>query len=339
MTAELEPVTGQPVAVGGLADGRDLLLARLTASWLASFGSHHTVTAYRRDLGYWLAWCDAIHTPPLDVRVADVNDWTSYQRERGAQGDGQSAAPRSIARRLSVIASWYGYLVENTAGDPDPLIGHNPAAAAKRPKVDRDASPTIGLTRAEADQLIAAADADGPRSSAFVRLMLTNAVRCDTICTMAVPDLGWDRGHQVLTQRVKGDKLLRMPLPPPTAQAIDDYLASRGNPAEGRVFVTSTGGPVDEARLFRVVQKLARRAKVNDADRISPHSLRHTAITEALEATNGNVPLVQDMAGHADPRTTMLYNRRRGQLDGHAAYILAGRYGAGGTETTEENHA
>ena len=329
MTAELEPLAGPVVAAGPAGNLRDGLLARLTASWLGSFPSPHTLTAYRRDLGYWLAWCDATGTHPLDVRVADVNDWLGYQRDHGARGDGKPAARRSIARRLSVVTSWYDYLIESTAADPVPLIGHNPAGPARGPAVDKDASPTVGLTRAEADRFITAADADGPRSSAIVRLFLTNAVRCQTIETLQVTDLGWDRSHRVMTTRVKGGKVVRAPIPPPTAHAIDVYLEYRGRPGEGLVFVTRPGGPVVEAQLYRDVRRLARNAKIEKADQLSPHSLRHTAITEALVATGGNVPLVQDMAGHADPRTTMIYNRRRGELDGHAAYVLATRYGAG----------
>jgi integrase len=56
--------------------------------------------------------------------------------------------------------------------------------------------------------------------------------------------------------------------------------------------------------------------------RISPHSLRHSFITAALDA---GVPLrdVQEAASHADPRTTMRYDRARGNLDRHATYIVS----------------
>lgn len=55
---------------------------------------------------------------------------------------------------------------------------------------------------------------------------------------------------------------------------------------------------------------------------ISPHTLRHAFITAALDA---GVPLrdVQEAASHADPRTTMRYDRGRQSLDRHATYIVA----------------
>ncbi len=306
-----------PAAPAGTSDD---LLARLTAAWLRRYESVHTRAAYERDLKDWIGWCQSRGVHPLRARVMNVDEWLAAQRDDGA-------ARRSIARRLSAVGSWYAYLIVNTAGDPEPLITHNPAVTNARPKVDRDTSPTVGLDRAEADRLITAADADGLRSSAVIRLMLTNAVRCGVICTAQVTDLSHDRGHRVLTTTVKGGKLKRDPLPPPTARAVEAYLESRGNPDGGPLFATRTGAPLAEPYLFRLVRRLARKAAIPAAGHLSPHSLRHTAITEALDATH-DLRKAQDLAGHADPRTTRLYDLRRGQLDEHAAYVLATRYGA-----------
>lgn len=314
----------------GAPSPRDDLLGRVTRSWLNAQPSAHTRTAYERDLRYWLAWCESRGLHPLDVRKSDVDDWITAQREHGVRPGSGPAAKSSIARRVSVAASWYAYLIEDTAGDDEPLIRFNPARTRQRPKVDRDESPTTGLSRGESDRLIAAADADSPRSSAIIRLMLTNAVRASVIETARIGNLGYDRGHRVLTMIIKRGKKVRDPLPPATAEAIDAYLASRGSPADGLLFATRTGGPIDEPHLRKLVRRLARQAAIPGADRLSPHSLRHTAITEALDAT-GDLRKAQDLAHHADPRTTRLYDLRRGELDGHAAYVLATRYGTRST--------
>jgi site-specific recombinase XerD len=67
------------------------------------------------------------------------------------------------------------------------------------------------------------------------------------------------------------------------------------------------------------VRKLARRAGITK--HISPHSLRHSFITAALDA---GVPLrdVQIAARHADPRTTTRCDRARHSLDRHASCIV-----------------
>ena len=66
--------------------------------------------------------------------------------------------------------------------------------------------------------------------------------------------------------------------------------------------------------------RVARAAAITK--KISPHSLRHTMVTLALDA---GVPIhiVQDAAGHASPETTRRYDRARHALDGHATYVLA----------------
>ena len=74
---------------------------------------------------------------------------------------------------------------------------------------------------------------------------------------------------------------------------------------------------------YEMIQRLARKAGIPAAESITPHSFRHTFITEALSA---GIPLqdVQDAAGHADPRTTRRYDHGRHNLDRHPTYVLAG---------------
>ena len=70
----------------------------------------------------------------------------------------------------------------------------------------------------------------------------------------------------------------------------------------------------------RRLRRVARRAGITKL--IGPHTLRHAFIPTALDA---GVPLrdVQEAASHADPRTTMRYDRARVSLDRHATYIVA----------------
>lgn len=304
----------------------DVQLQRLTAAWIHRQRSEHTKVAYHRDFAYWVDWCDRCGVSPLQARMMHMDAWIAYQRQYGVRGEGKPAAEASIARRVAVASSWYRYVIKNTAADDAPLITHNPADTDARPRIDQDYSPTVGLTTAEADRLIRAADADSPRTSALIRLMLTNALRCDSVIRLGIEDIGYDRGHRVLHPVGKGNKKGRQPLPPATGAAIDRMLAERGNPTAGPLLVTKKGKQLDEPYLFRLVRRLALAAGLPQAEDLSPHSLRHTAITETLE--QAGMRAAQDLADHADPRTTRRYDRRRNSLDGHAAYLLAGRYGA-----------
>jgi integrase len=129
--------------------------------------------------------------------------------------------------------------------------------------------------------------------------------------------LGLERGHRTVTITRKGGKVVTIPLAPRTARAIDLAVSERG---EGPIFLTGEGRRLDRHGAGRIVRRVARRAGISKA--VGPHTLRHAFITAALDA---GVPLrdVQEAASHADPRTTMRYDRARGSMDRHATYIVA----------------
>jgi site-specific recombinase XerD len=115
----------------------------------------------------------------------------------------------------------------------------------------------------------------------------------------------------------KGAKLALIPMPPRVARAVDLVA---GKCTAGPLLLTRHGNRMNRHAATRIVRRLARRAGVTK--HISPHSLRHSFITAALDA---GVPLrdVQIAARHADPRTTTRYDRARNNLDRHASYIVA----------------
>ncbi len=92
------------------------------------------------------------------------------------------------------------------------------------------------------------------------------------------------------------------------------------NGCDGPIFLGPDGERLDRHAAGRIVRRVARRAGINK--KVGPHTLRHAFITAALDA---GVPLrdVQEAASHADPRTTMRYDRARVSLDRHATYIVA----------------
>jgi integrase/recombinase XerD len=308
------------VATGGAS-------APLVTAWLVGFSSANTRRAYARDVGAWLSWCQASEVPPPSARREHVDAWLRMQELAGA-------AASSRARRLAAVASWYGWLVGEGYADG------NPAARVTRPTVDADDSRTVGLSREQALILLASADVDarptGPRTRALVRLLLANALRVGELIALDIEDLGRARGHRTLRVTGKGGRVHTVPLAPATADAIDRYLASRrdievlpattvGARPRRPLFATSTGGRLDQGAIWRLLRRLATDAGPELADvagRLSPHSLRHTAITAALDA-GVSLRDVQDYARHADPRTTRRYDRARHSLDRHATYAVS----------------
>jgi integrase len=104
------------------------------------------------------------------------------------------------------------------------------------------------------------------------------------------------------------------------ADFIQDYWRitehTIANPGRAHASNGLAGAP----RTAVLARRVARQAGI--AKRVGPHTLRHAFITAGLDA---GVPLrdVQEAASHADPRTTMRYDRGRQSLDRHATYIVA----------------
>lgn len=289
----------------------------LTAAWLAGYRSARTRRAYALDLTAWVDWLHALEVDVLAARRVHVDLWVRHLLDTGA-------AASSTARRLSALTSFYQHLITHD------VLSANPAAAVRRPRVDPDHTTTVGLDRAQARAFLAAADADpGParlRTAAAARLLLHLGLRVDELAAADVADLGHDRGHRVLTVTRKGGHRATVVLPPATAAALDTYLTHRtrqhlDHPVGGPLLATATGGRLDQSALCKLVRRLARAADIPSAAQLTPHSLRHTAITLALDA-GAALRDVQDFAGHRDPRTTRRYDRARDTLDRNAAYTL-----------------
>ena len=250
-----------------------------------------------------------------------VDLWAATQLDDGA-------AASTVRRRLSALSSFYRYCAAHD------LIGRVPTQGVARPAVDPDYTATVGLDRDQARALVAAADADtgaqALRTAAAVRLLLHNALRVDEACAANIADLGEDCGHRVLRVVRKGARKAKIPLTPATVAALEAYLAARAQRAgaadwrqlTGPLLATSAGGRLRQGHLWELVRRLARTAGVGAWEQLSPHSLRHSAITFALDA-GASLRDVQDYAGHKDPRTTRRYDHSRDSLDRNAAYTVA----------------
>jgi integrase/recombinase XerD len=123
----------------------------------------------------------------------------------------------------------------------------------------------------------------------------------------------------------KGTKIILVSLQPAVGRAIDRATGSR---TRGPVLLNRRGTRMDRHAATRRLQYLAEAAGIQ-VTRAHPHMLRHTFVTTMLDA-GVDLRDVQIAARHADPRTTMRYDRARQNLDRHPNYILAA-YMASGT--------
>ena len=280
--------------------------AQLAAvSFLARYAGR-THTLYTFSLKRWFGWCEANGLDPLvGIQRAHVE---LYIRQLGESG----LVDSSVVTMMHAVRGFFRF------AHIDGLIPSDPAVYARLPKVNRDETRTQGLDRLELIRFLQVAQTITVHHGALAFLLGINALRASEAAAVRIEDYAETlRGHRVLHLVGKGNKPATMPITIPVLRVLD---ACRGQRAAGPLILRPVSHqPVDRRDVYRMVARIAREAGI--PRHISPHSLRHAAITNALDA---GVPLrdAQILARHADPRTTEHYDRARGNLDRHGVHFL-----------------
>ncbi len=265
------------------------------------------------DLRVFFGWCQDRQLAPLDAQRNDLELYLRWMQ------DVRRFKPSTVSRRLSVVAGFYRTCVI------DGVLEHSPAEYVRRPTVPPE-SPTLGLTHLQFEAMLTAARQSGnPFDFALVCLLGLLGLRIFETVGSDIDDVGEEHGHRVLRVTGKGGKVALVPLPPAVGRAVDRAAEGR---LTGPLLLNRRGVRMDRHAATRRLRNLATDAGVR-LPRMHPHMLRHTFVTTMLDA-GVDLRDVQIAARHADPRTTMRYDRARKNLDRHPNYILAA-YMASGT--------
>ena len=260
--------------------------------------SRNTLEAYRSDLLQYGRFLDEHGTTALAADGAQIE---AFLAALGGSG-GRAASPATIHRKAACLRSFYRHLRREGLLDADPTATVTaPRRGRKLPQV---------LTRGEVTKLLEQPRGTEPvalRDRALLELMYACGLRASEATGLEVSDIDLEEG--VLRARGKGSKERMVPVGHTAAEAVRRYL-ERGRPAlvgarvETHLFVNFRGGALTRQGLYKIVRRHATSAGL--ADRMSPHTLRHTFATHLL-AGGCDLRSVQEMLGHADVATTQLY--------------------------------
>jgi integrase/recombinase XerD len=237
----------------------------------------------------------------------------------------------TIALKLTVVRSFFEYL--RAAG----VVVLNPAATKLVP-VPAAAEDLKGraLTAKEVRYLLAGPDRSksaGARDYALLLLLVRLGMRVSEACSLRSSSVKWSHGRWILKFKVKGGRERTLPLPPDVRQAIDEYLkvdqkrraTLHSDGADAYLFQPHTNyrtlefaKPLSTRMAWNVVQRWAGYGQIG---KVSPHDLRRTAITKALDQ-GLSYRQVQMMSGHKDPKTVMRYDHGRENLELNAVNFL-----------------
>ena len=266
--------------------------------------SRNTLSAYRSDLLQFGAFLDR---RGLAATQAQHGDLAAFLTELAAGPTPVAAA--TIGRKVACLRSFYRHLRR------EGIIEHDPTAELRGPRKSQRL-PRV-LSRDEVARLLREPKGTDPRAlrdRALLEIMYACGLRASEATGLNLEDVDLEEG--VVRARGKGSKERLVPIGRQAVGAVRVYCR-RGRPAllragadragaraSNQLFLNRRGSGLTRQGLYKIVQGHARGAGL--AERMSPHTLRHTFATHLL-AGGCDLRSLQEMLGHADLSTTQVY--------------------------------
>ena len=258
-----------------------------------------TVTSYKKGMQKFTDWMQAEH--PASISPDTIRLWQAHMLK-----DNQK---RSVNTWLAGVRSFFTWCTDAR------LIPYNPTATVKGAsrKGETQIHRKNPLTNAEVRRLLAMPDtstAQGARDFAILHLFLFTAMRSVEINRANLSDWQTIGTQQVIYYQGKGHNEADdyKVVVDPVADAVQLWLSYRGN-KPGPLFTSLSDRSQGERLSLRAIRNLIkdhmRKAGIDDPKKTT-HSLRHTAITNAI-VNGAPLRVVQTLAGHASANTTSIY--------------------------------
>jgi integrase/recombinase XerC len=297
------------------------------AQLLAAKRSPETRRAYAKDLKDFFAFafgCDE-PTPFVTREFLSLDRFAALSlvlRYKAHLRDERALAEATVNRRLSAIKSLAR--LGNQLGQCDFSLSEVSGDKVVR---YRD---TTGVSKEVYRGLLAVPDRStlkGKRDYAILRLLWDNALRRGEIESADIGDLDTEGRTLAILGKGKGQQKETVSLSRPTLEALVDWLQARRElDIRKPLFIAldraSYGHRLTGSAIYKLVSEIARTAGVSK--KMSPHRVRHSGITAALDATGGDVRKVQKLSRHADLNTLMIYDDNRKDVQGEISDLLAG---------------
>ena len=260
--------------------------------------SENSRSAYERDVVRFLEYVAEEGLEVLAITLPDLHRYTSWLTEIGA-------APRSVARMLSGVRSFYRFLQLNghVAQDPTELL-ESPRLPAHLPQV---------LTLDEVERILAAIDLslpEGQRDHCMIELLYSCGLRVSEICDLRLSDLFLKDEERYIRVTGKGNKQRFVPISDRAIHELHNWFDARRDirikpEEEAYVFVSARRGRhLSRITVFHNIKQYVQTAGIEKE--VSPHTFRHTFATHLLEG-GASLRAIQKMLGHESIGTTEIY--------------------------------
>lgn len=265
-----------------------------------------TRTGYRLCLRQWFTWCAERNLHPLNAERSHIELWTRELLER------RGLKASTVNGKLNAVVGFY------RLAKIDGRITDNPADYIKRPYVEK-ISTREALTRRELAACLEHARQTSDLDHALWSLLGFNGLRISEACALDVDHLAKHDGQPtVFVSRRKKNLSGYARLSHRTHEAITRLVGTRSS---GPIFrKPRVPDRLDPRSANLIVKRVVR--DVGITKRISCHSLRHTAITLALDA-GATTRDIRNTMGYTDDRPVAYYDRGRHNLNRDSSILAA----------------
>lgn len=259
--------------------------------------SENTRVNYLMDIDRLAEWLAQSQSALESVGPAELSYFSAALHELGI-------APRSQARMLSAVRSFYSFLqLEGVRPD-------NPAELLESPVIGRHLPEVLSVEEVEAMlEAVDLTEPTGRRNRAMLEMLYGSGLRVSELCNLERRRVNFEDGY--LNVSGKGSKERIVPLSEPAVEQTLLYLQEREereDPVkpgeEDFLFLNRRGAHLTRQMIFTIVRRTADAAGIEKV--ISPHTLRHSFATHLLEG-GANLRAIQDMLGHESISTTEIY--------------------------------
>ncbi len=257
--------------------------------------SVNTINAYEGDLQKLTIYLIDAHVDLIEAQAEVLRDFLIEISTLGIH-------PRSQARILSSIKSFYHFLIYKNILQSDPTeLLESPKIGLRLPEV---------LTVQEIDNIVAAIDLskpEGQRNKTIIEVLYGSGLRVSELINLQLSKIYMDEAYMLVEG--KGSKQRLVPISPQAIRQLQLWKIDRNElniqkGSEDILFLNRRGAKLSRDMIFKIVKELATQAGIRK--NVSPHTFRHSFATHLLE-NGANLRAIQQLLGHESITTTELY--------------------------------
>ena len=260
----------------------------------------NTITAYQNDVQGFLAFRGRHHGesqglgPISKLTVSDMRAWMAHERGRGVSA-------RSLARSLSAVKTFYGWLADREGFEPTAVLSTRSPKFQK--KLPRPLAVDAARAMIDTVELQASEPWVAARDVAVVTLLYGCGLRISEALGLTGRDVPLPATLRIIG---KGGKERLVPVIPVARAAVDAYLRQcpHAMDPDAPVFRGIRGGTLAPRAIQKVMEQS--RMQLGLPATATPHAMRHSFATHLLNA-GGDLRSIQELLGHASLSTTQAY--------------------------------